>query len=328
MAGMDERFKKRAAKDAKLVWMPPGEMADAVASRYTLTRRDVCQLLKFSDSTFKRYVHVNVEHVYDNTQRPAMTYYDREQLLDFIAEHVKLEQRVKYVNIENYVEDWDAYNAALDAIDAELRNDLRNFAENPVGANGELLGEDTGEYKEWKAIAGRLNRRGRYVRFSATRDEVDELPELMREYIRKYRVEKRVREAQFANVSEEARGLMNVRVDEHKRTSLEFVDITDAADELIQALKKDIPVWENVASVRMEGESDEEVYRRLFKGSGHQANIRVTLTMPDKDGLPGKRVYYVADPLVATAAERGSRGSRFNVVATGMDAFVKSGLAL
>lgn len=329
---MDARYEKRMSKDPKLLYLEPDEMKEAVKTKYTVTKKSLCVRMNFSDSTFKRYIHPNIEHVYDYTIKPARMLYNNEQLMDFISRHVLLEQRVKFVCIENYVMDWDAYAAALDDLDKLFLDDMYEFAQNPVNAKGEPLSDRTKDYHEWQRYIKLVEEDSGLVKFSPTRSEPSDYIAVVPKYVAASGIEKRIRKLQYEYVSDEARALMDVEVDEHKRTALPWVDITNSDEEAIQVAKVNFTAWKTVAGMRHPGESDEQVYRRLFRGGGrgneYQANIKITLQMPDKTGKLGKQVYYVTDPLFAMPDIQTSPNSLWPTVVTGMDAFVKSGLPL
>ena len=332
MTEIDPRYEKRMSKDPKLLWLEPEEMKAAHRYKYTVTKKSLCVRMRFSDSTFKRYIHPNIEHVYDYTFKPARMLYDNDQLMGFISQNVTLEQRVKFVCIENYIENWEAYAAALDAIDEQFLAEMYAFAQNPTNVKGEPLGENTKDYREWQRYLKHVDEDSNLVRFSPTREEPSDFIAVVPKYVAASDIEKRVRQAQREHLSEAGLSLMDVEVDERKRTALTWVDITNFEDEMIQLVKVNYSTWDTVANMRNLGESDEQVYRRLFRGGARgrefQANIKITLQMPDKNGKLGKQVYYTRDPLIAMNDVHSSPHSLFSYTRTGMDAFVRSGLPL
>lgn len=50
--------------------------------------------------------------------------------------------------------------------------------------------------------------------------------------------------------------------------------------------------WVAAHDIKDYGDTDEDVYRRLFK----QGSIRIEIRVPDENGEPGSKIYYVEDP--------------------------------
>ena len=332
MTEMDPRYQKRMEKDPLLIWLEPGEMKKANQNQYRATKKGLCGGFGFSDSTFKRYIHPNIEHVYDYTVKPACMRYNSDQIVEFVSKHVKLEQRVKFVCIENYIEDWDAYSKALDEIDSQVLSDMHAFAQAPKGVDGKLLSDRTNDFREWRRYAAKIEEGSSSVSFSPTREDPPSSWAVLKKYIDNSNIETQVRDAQREYVNDEARSLMDVVVDERHRTALPWVDITDADDEMLQVLKMNYTAWTTVGRMKHHDESDEQVYRRLFRGGARgtvpQAYIKVTLQMPDRNGKLGKQVYYAKDPLMARDKEQKPSNSLFSLMSTSYDAFIKSGLEL
>ncbi len=84
----------------------------------------------------------------------------------------------------------------------------------------------------------------------------------------------------------DARGreLLSSSVSAKKRKGVEEVRIAP--------FPLDFSLWQTVADIKDYGDSDELVYRRLFR----EGAIRVQVEIPGSDGTKSKKVYYLPDP--------------------------------
>ena len=231
------------------------ETLEALRTDYTLSIRDVCRLLKASRQWVNRYIRPHVDTIYLNSGK-----------------------RGDYSIGRNWV------RMAAVALEREDMTESTWF--NTKALHGLLERCTVSVTKQTKCVPlpylMEPHARDQYLR------ERDELRELM---------DKESDEKKLAKLAGELDDLPEKFLD---KDGLELMSYQCGITERGKVDRIDVPypgefdpsIWTAGHDMKDYGDTDEDVYRKLFR----EGQIRIEICIPDKDGVIGKKIYYVPDP--------------------------------
>lgn len=231
------------------------ETLAALKNEYTLSIRDVCRLLKTSRSWVNRYIRPHVDTIYLNSGK-----------------------RGDYSIGRNWVK------MAAVALEREDMTESTWFSK--LQLYGLLERSVVSVTKQTKCVPLA------YLMDQSTREQYISERDAIRELMGKETDERKL-----ANLAKELEDLPEKFIDKpglvmtnHRcgiteRGKVERVVVPYPG-------KFDPTAWTAAHDMKDYGDTDEDIYRRLFRTGA----IRIELCVPDKDGVVGKKVYYIQDP--------------------------------
>lgn len=238
--------------EEKRTW---AEVLDALQNDYTMSIRDVCRLLKASRSWVNRYIKPHVDAIYLNSNR-----------------------RGEYQVGANWVQ------MAARALEREEMTESTWFHTKTLyGLLERSVVSVTKQIKSVPLV---------YLIEESMRDNYLQERDALRARLRQANTLKEEQEliAQLASLpgrylDEDGLALMKSHCGITQRGNVERIDV-----EYPGAF--DPTKWIAAHDIKDYGDTDEDVYRRLFR----RGSIRIEICVADGNGEPGSKIYYVEDP--------------------------------
>ena len=243
------------SKPAEPIQRTWAETLEALRSEYTLSIRDVCRMLKASRQWVNRYIKPHVDAIYLNSGKRG----------DFSVGR-------------NWVK------MAATALERDDMTESTWFSKKQLYA---LLERSVASVTKQTKYVPVL-----WLMEPADRDAYIKERETLKERLNAARTE-----SEAIRLAKELEALPEKFLD---KDSLELTDnhcrITERGkvDRVVIPYpgRFDPTVWVAAHDIKDYGDTDEDIYRQLFRAG----SIRIELAIPDTDGVVGQKIFYVADP--------------------------------
>lgn len=238
--------------EEKRTW---GEVLDALENDYTLSIRDVCRLLKASRQWVNRYIIPHVDAIYLNSNRRG----------EFQIGQNWVKMAARALDREDMTEStWLHKEQVYDLLRRSVVSVTKQIKSVPLVW---LIDEGSreGYLRESEALKERLKTIHNPVE---GKELVVQLAALPGRYIDK-----------------DGLALLNTHCGITQRGTAERLAVEYPGE-------FDPAKWVAAHDIKDYGDTDEDVYRRLFRGG----YVRIELCIPDKNGEAGNKTYYVEDP--------------------------------
>ena len=241
-----------AMTEEKRTW---NEVLDALEHDYTMSIRDVCRLLKASRPWVNRYIKPHVDTIYLNSNRRG-EYQIGQNWVKLAAQILKRKEMTDST--------WFHTKALYALLERSVVSVTKQTKSVPLVY---LIEESKREIY--------LRERDVLLESLKTADTAEEEQEMV---------------SQLANlpgryIDEDGLELMKSHCGITQRGNVERIDV-DYPGEF------DPTKWIAAHDIKDYGDTDEDVYRQLFR----RGCIRIEICVPDTDGAPGNKIYYVEDP--------------------------------
>ena len=241
------------AEEIKRTW---DEVLNALEHDYTMSIRDVCRLLKASRPWVNRYIKPHVDTIYLNSNRRG-EYQIGQNWVKLAAQLLEREEMTDST--------WFHTKALYALLERSVVSVTKQTKSVPlVYLIDEMQRE--GYLKERDELRARLNK---VITAKEEQDLIAQLVNLPGRYI-----------------DEDGLELMKHHCGITQRGKVERIDV-DYPGEF------DPTKWIAAHDIKDYGDTDEDVYRHLFR----RGCIRIEICIPDADGVPGNKIYYVEDPM-------------------------------
>ena len=231
------------------------ETLEALKNDYTLSIRDVCRLLKASRQWVNRYIRPHVDTIYLNSGKRG----------DYRIGRNWVEMAARALEREDMTEStWFNKKALYELLERCTVSVTKQTKYIPLAYLMAPSARD--QYlRERDAFRELMSQESDERKLAQLAKELEDLPERF--------------------LDKDAMELTNQHLGITERGKVERVVVPYPGQFIPE-------VWQAGHDMKGYGDTDEDVYRKLFR----EGQIRIEICIPDKDGVIGKKIYYVQDP--------------------------------
>ena len=222
---------------------------------YTLSIRDVCRILKASRSWVNRYIRPHVDAIYLNSGKRG----------DFSVGPNWVRMAAKALDREDMTESTWLHKGQLYGL---LERAVVSVTKQTKGVPLVYLMDP--------AV------REQYIK---ERDVLIRRAELAKSDEEFAKIEAAFAALPAKFIDKEGQDLAEARCSITKRGDVERIEVAYPGE-------FNPEIWVAAHDIKDYGDTDEDVYRRLFRGG----YIRIELAIPDADGVIGQKIFYIPDP--------------------------------